>query len=143
MKITISILFFVAALVLLSISCSKKTLSANTIDEGINIEERVKQVALTKFESNYKLMYNESRNKVCIYKSRKSRSNDIYQTISFVIYDPKTDQILFEEKIARAECRWVNDKEFEVIVTPGIVRSTDQAQKRMIYNTDTKKKSVE
>jgi len=83
---------------------------------------------------------------VCIAKAIKKRPNDIFTTLSFVLYQPESEETLFKEVIPKATGKWLNNNEFEVTTIPGrmpgrMPTNSKSAQKSgFIYNVKTKTK---
>ncbi|MEM6317569.1 MAG: hypothetical protein AAF960_07850 [Bacteroidota bacterium] len=137
------ILFFSLLLVAL-LACSKKVkpTTSEVLQPEITPTEKAEKVAQELFKSNYSVDFNSSKTVACITKSFKKRPNDIFPTLSFILYHPATEAILFKETIGKAKGRWKNDDEFLVTVTPGqMSRNSDVAKKQSyLFNIKTKTK---
>ena len=121
-------------------SCSKKNRVEKPlpVQAQLSAEEKIQQIAQENFKENYSLLYNESRSKVCIYKAWKTRPSDIEETISFLVFDPEKEEIIFKKTHPKAKIRWVSEAELEVQITPGRIRTPGQGKQRILYNAQNK-----
>lgn len=126
------------------IACSKKVKQAVTEETTISPNEKTEQLAKSTFTNKYDITYNQSKSVACITKSFKKRPSEIFPTLSFLLYNPTSDKVIFKETIGRATGKWINDEEFEVLITPGRVgRAASLKNKQgFIYNVLNGKKRV-
>lgn len=121
-------------------SCSKKNRVEKPIpvQTQLSVEEKIQHIAEENFKDNYALLYNESRSKVCIYKTWKTRPSDIEETVSFMVFDPEKEELIFKQTHPKAKIRWINEEELEVQITPGRIRTPGQRKQRILYNAQNK-----
>lgn len=139
---TIIFILFLIGILLLT-ACTKKTSQPPTT-AVMTQEEKVQQLGEQLFKKDFSIDYNKEKTVVCIAKTIKKRPNDIFTTLSFVLYQPESAETLFKEVIPRATGKWLNNTEFEVITIPGrlpgrMPSNTKGTQKSgFIYNVKTK-----
>ena len=105
---------FSLILILGLLACSKKLKSASPS----NLEEKANEFATKIYQKDYQVDFNESKTIVCISKLSNKKGGDSLPTLSFTLYNPATEKILFKETIPRATGTWKNDQQFEVLITP-------------------------
>ena len=142
---TFPTIFFVLLLIIvLFIACSKKTTPATVppAETMISKTDKVEQLGKTLFKQDFSLAYNKDKTVVCISKAIKTRPNDIFSTLSFVLYQVESEEILFREAIPKATGKWLNNKEFQVATVPGRMsgRAANIAKSGYVYNVITKTK---
>lgn len=134
-----------AALLLLSISflgaCTQKVRPLTEEKETIPIEEQLQQIAIQHFGEKYRIEYNTSKSFASISKETKTRKNEIFPTLSFLVYDIQQKKILHQEVVARAQLRWMSDTALEIAVTPGMVDDSGDTKAGFIYDVTTGKKN--
>ncbi len=144
-----ALLFFLLLILILLMACAKKvtpttsTTTTTTITEPIiNQTDKVEQLGKELFKQDFSLDYNQEKTVVCISKAIQKRPNDIFTTLSFVLYDIESAEILFKEIIPKATGEWLNNAEFQVTIIPGVMRSNRQnaTKEGVIYNVRTKTK---
>lgn len=112
-------------------------------DESANqlsTTEQTIQVAKEYFKKDYDIRYNQSKEIACIWKSIKTRPNDPFPTLSFLVYDPQQKEILYRETVPKATIKWISNEELEVAVTPGRIADSKQSKSGFIYNVKLKQK---
>ncbi|MFK7981715.1 MAG: hypothetical protein AB8G86_17165 [Saprospiraceae bacterium] len=142
---TFSTIFFVLLLILvLFIACSKKTTPAIVppVEATISQPDKIEQLGKTLFKQDFSLDYNKDKTVVCISKAIKTRPNDIFSTLSFVLYQVESEETLFQEAMPKSTGKWLNNKEFQVTTVPGRMsgRAASIAKNGYIYNVVTKTK---
>lgn len=127
-----------AVLFLLSISllgaCTQKVSPITAEKESISIEELLQQIATQHFEKDYRIQYNASKSFASISKEIKTRKNQIFPTLSFLLYDIQQKKILHQEVVARAQLKWISDTVVEIAVTPGMVDDSGDTKAGFIYD---------
>lgn len=133
-----------AVLLLLSISlvgaCTQKVSPITVEKENIPIEELLQQMATQHFEKDYRIQYNASKSFASISKEIKTRKNQIFPTLSFLLYDIQQKKILHREVVARAQLKWISDTAVEIAVTPGMVDDSGDTKAGFIYDVTTGQK---
>ena len=135
---TFSATIFIALLLLLT-ACAKKINHLPTVPV-LSSEEKVTQLGEQLFKKDFSLDYNKEKTVVCIAKTIKRRPNDIFSTLSFVLYELESETILFEEIIPKASGKWLNNEEFQITTIPGRVPTRETQQTGFIYNVSKKSK---
>jgi len=133
-----------AVLLLLVISfigaCTQKTRPITAEKETIPIEDQLQQIATEHFGEKYRIQYNTSKSFASISKETKTRKNEIFPTLSFLVYDIQQKKILHQEVVARAQLKWASDTTLEISVTPGMVDDSGDTKAGFIYDVITGKK---
>ncbi len=117
---------------LIVMACVRK--STSVVERSLTSEEKIKNVGTSYFKGTYQLLYNPSEKVVCLYQEKRTRPNEVFPTISFIVYDPTTEEVLFEDTVARAKMKWINDEQLQVQTVPGRVRSERDARSGFIYD---------
>lgn len=127
-----------ATLLLFSISllwaCNQKVRPLTEEKGNIPIEELLQQVAVQHFEKQYRIQYNASKSFASISKEIKTRKNETFPTLSFLLYDIQQKKILHQEVVARAQLKWISDTAIEIAVTPGMVDDSGDTKAGFIYD---------
>ncbi len=133
------VIFFILLFLLLLTACNKKVKPQKVI---LSPAEKMEQIAKSNFKSNYEITYNKSKTVACISKKIKTRPNDIFHTLNFILYHIEKDRILFKETHPRADGKWKSDDEFQVTLTPGRMGKVASSKNRplIVYNVKTKQK---
>ena len=128
-------------LILELIACSKKIKPVETEKEipTLSPEEKIDLLAKETFQKEYQIIYNESKSVVCISKAIKRRPNDIFPSLSFLLYNPDTETVLFKETIAKATGKWISDQQFEVTTVTGRVGRAASLNKKQGFVYDIQK----
>lgn len=121
-------------------SCSPKVSDQVTNTEEISMEEKINTLAVQHFESGYKIAYNTSKTHALISKSIKTRKNEAFATLALLIYDGKSETIIFQETIPKASAKWISDHEVEVQVVTGMLADDQQADAGFIFNVQEKRR---
>ncbi len=133
-----------AVLLLLAISwmgaCTRKASPITTEKENITIEEQLQQIAIQHFGEKYRIEYNTSKSFASISKETKTRKNEIFPTLSFLVYDIQQKKILHQEVVARAQLKWISDTALEIAVTPGMVDDSGDTKAGFIFDLTTGQK---
>ena len=124
----------------LSWSCSPKVSDQVTNTEKISMEGKINKLAVQHFESGYKIAYNTSKTHALVSKSIKTRKNEAFATLALLIYDGKSETIVFQETIPKASAKWISDQEVEVEVISGMLADDQQAKEGFIFNVQEKRK---
>lgn len=124
----------------LSWSCSPKVSDQVTNTDKISMEEKINTLASQHFESGYKIAYNTSKTHALVSKSIKTRKNEAFATLALLIYDGKSETIVFQETIPKASAKWISDQEVEVEVISGMLADDQQAKEGFIFNVQEKRK---
>ncbi len=136
---TFSTTVFIALLLLLLIACAKKINQTPAVPT-LTPEEKVTQLGEQLFKKDFSLDYNKEKTVVCIAKAIKRRPTDAFSTLSFLIYELETEEILFQEIIPKATGKWLSNKEFQITTIPGRVPTRGTQQTGFIYNVINKSK---
>ena len=106
------------------------------------MEERVNALATQHFQSGYKIAYNTSKTFAFVSKSIKTRKNEVFPTLSLLIYDGEEEAIIFQETIPQASASWISDQEVEVRIVPGMLADDEQSDAGFIFNVQEKQKKT-
>ena len=124
---------FLLSIILLG-ACTQKVSPITAEKESISIEELLQQIATQHFEKDYRIQYNASKSFASISKEIKTRKNQIFPTLSFLLYDIQQKKILHQEVVARAQLKWISDTAVEIAVTPGMVDDSGDTKAGFIYD---------
>ena len=84
-----SSIFFIALVIIVFLTaCAKKVSQPATTSEEtvMSQEDKVEELGKELFKQDFLLDYNKEKTVVCISKAIKKRPNDIFSTLSFVLY---------------------------------------------------------
>lgn len=134
------LLLLVVLIILGLFACSKKAKPAK--ETSLSPEEKAIAFANKTYQKAYQVDFNPSKTVACISKSTKTKAGDTHPTLSFTLYQPSTEKILFKETIRRATGKWKNDNQFEVTIVPARVGRMGTLDKKQgwIYDLTTMKK---
>lgn len=121
-------------------ACTKKIKPPSDGKSSMSEKERTILVAQQLFKQDYEIDYNPSQTLALISKKIKSRPNEVFPTLSFLVYDPQKEEIIYKETVARATIKWINDEEIEVAVVPGRDGGPEQIKPGFIYHVKTQQK---
>ncbi|MEM1120709.1 MAG: hypothetical protein AAGJ18_09690 [Bacteroidota bacterium] len=132
------LLLFSFFLLLGLFACSKKLKSPDTP----TLEEKANELATKIYQKDFQVDFNAAKTIACLSKTSYKKGDKALPILSFTLYDPAKDKILFKETIPRATGTWKSDQEFEVIVKPERVGRMATLEKRQgwIYNLQSMKK---
>lgn len=133
------ILFLVSCCLLIGIfGCSRNKIKDMSSENPI---DKVKELATQHFPISHKILYSPDSSHVAIYNMKKTKPQDIYGTVSLLIYKVNKAVILFEDVSPRvSDLNWIDQKQFQVISIPGRINRKQTGKTKHIYNVATMKK---
>ena len=102
-----------------------------------------KSIAMEKYHSNIKYLFNSSDSFVICLKKIKPTSQFPRDLLNFFVYDLATQEIILEETSIDGNVWWKNDHEIQVRMTPGILTTDEEYNKHLmgyIFDVKVKKK---
>jgi hypothetical protein len=109
--------------ILVSFSCASSE-SSDTQEAGEisdNSKENLYLIARSRFENNFKLIYNHSKDFIIC---KKFNDEEISKNLllDYFLYDLNSDEVIFEDKVPRGNIYWIDEHLVKVEEIPGIVK---------------------
>ncbi len=124
------ILIALSVLVLFSCHrCKTKSLSP---------EQKIEKIAQQKYHEKYTLQWNETKDYVFIQK-KKAINHSPFPTISFAVYDSRTQKLLFEDTVPGGQIKWLTNDIIEVYSLVGRPKDIHTNKKKPLYRYNVKK----
>ena len=125
-KLSVSILQLTIGFTLAYCALAKKdSNSADSVDH-------YKKLAVDKYTDNITYRRNLTHIYVICYKQSRPTSQNPFPPLQFFVYDLKNEKILFEDSLAKASIKWLNDYQIQVSTIPGIVTGDEEANKKLM-----------
>jgi hypothetical protein len=112
-------------LVFLFSGCSKKLQKSETFEMP-----EFKIIAKEKYGASVQYLFNESQTHVICYKQSKDKIRNQFNMLQYFVYDIKKCSILLEADLSAGKIRWLDDKNIEIQIIPGIVQAKDPEPKQ-------------
>jgi len=127
--------------IFLVFSCTRKgqTNLINSEKDNANLE--VSNYAKEKFDTNYVIKYNETKEYVIIAKFQKVRPSDLNPTIRFEILQVNPLESIFQDAVAQGEFEWEDTYVVKVKSNQGIPDPNGKVEKKTYrYHAKNRKK---
>jgi len=100
--------------------------------------ENAEILSKEKLGNGYLLVENDSKTFMLCYKIEEKK-NQPHSSLSYFVYDMKSQRIVLEENLFDAEIKWLNDHNIEIRINPEIISADDDVTV-FILNVLTKEK---
>ena len=122
-KLSVSILQLTIGVTLAYCALAKK--DSNSADSVDNY----KKLAVDKYTDNITYQINLTHLYVLCHKQSRPTSQNPFPPLQFFVYDLKNEKVLFEDSLAKASIKWLNDYQIQVSTILGIVTGDEVADK--------------
>ncbi len=133
---------FMLFFIFLTFCSSSKPNSQQKITSEIK-PEKYKAAAEAQFKNNIQYRFNKDKSCVLCVKTIKLPNDPGQFKLSFILYDLRNDEIIFEASHPNAKVKWISTEQIQVFLTPGIVSLREDKEKTnygYIYDTKIRKK---
>lgn len=103
------------------ISSESSSIDNDDKDSSNNSPEILNSIAKSKFENNYVLIYNPSKDFVICKKVNKEEIPG-YQLLNFFLFDLIKGKIIFEDRVPNGNIYWQSDHVVKIEEIPGIIQ---------------------
>jgi len=102
----------------------------------------IESFAKKRYTDNIHYLNNKNSTYTLCYSQKVKTALTPYPPLQFFVFDNQTQELIFEDNIARGSIKWIGKYKFEVTLIPGIV-SIDQENNptKYIYDVQLKKKT--
>ena len=142
MKLNLS--FLIIILFVFIISCKNKKVITDTINSTIPIYDTIpayKKTAIAKLGSELDFIKSPDSTYVLCKKNLKNEHINPNQIQHYLVYNLKTNKIVYQDKAPNIILSWKSDVELQIIKQLGIIKDgTDTGQIIYIYNLISRKK---
>ncbi len=124
-KLSISILPLTIGFILASCALTKKD------SDSVDSVETYKKLAIDKYKDSVTYRVNSTDTHVLCYQQSKPILQSSFPRLQFFVYDLKNEKVLFEDSLANARIKWLNDDQIQISTIPGIVTGDEEADKKL------------
>ena len=128
MLLKLSVLILQLTIVFTLASCASAKKDSNSVDSV----EKYRKLAVDKYKDNITYRVNLTHSYVLCYKQSRPTSQNPFPPVQFFVYDLKNEKVLFEDSLANASIKWLNDYQIQVSTIPGIVTGDEEADKKLM-----------
>ncbi len=130
-------------LLLITVHALSACASATNDSTALDTVSKYSQLAVEKYQTNITYQVNSAKSYVLCYKQAKATALNPTPPLKFFVYDLEHAKILFEDALSNGTIKWLNDHQFQVRTTPGIIKIDEDTNKRLfgyIYDVALQKK---
>ena len=121
-----------AILMLISCGSSKRESARLTRNEAYKV------VAVRKFKAPIRYIYNDTKSHVLCFNQAKASTRNPFPSLSFFIYDLKSEKVIYEETLDNGSVLWLNENRVQITVIPGVITSAHKKEDTIyIYDLKT------
>lgn len=119
-----TLIYCLFAIFLVSCSCCKKEATEET--------QSFKKIAIKKLGKEFKTAENQAKDKILAYTKKEDNStNDRIIKLHCVVFDKKTNKIIFEKTYDNSSIEWVDDFRLKLTITPGILTTDEKLNEEL------------
>ena len=124
----------ILGILILLVGCCKQAAPSNG-DKGISFRAKAGEI----FESNIVIIPNEDGEVAIMYPKVEMTNLDPMPTLSIVVYNRVTDEILHRATVVRGSVEWHNNEEVHIWSKPGQISKDEPLDEGYYFNIITKK----
>lgn len=122
----------VAILMLISCGSSKKESARLTRNEAYKV------VAAQKYNAPIQHLFNDTKSHVLCFNQTRASTRNPFPSLSFFIYDLKSEKVIYEETLDNGRVLWLNENQVQITVIPGVITSAHKKEDTIyIYDLKT------